>query len=242
MKSNDVVIIKFNNIEIPFSLDGGPDNLMINVTTIAKSYGKRIAEWLRLPSTVSYLREILNMGFSHIKNLDDLVITVRGRYNGGTWMHQLALIEFSRWLDPEFAIWCNMMIISVIKEKYLNEINKRDNEINNLSNILNSQQPKVNYYDQVLQNPEPLYSTRQLVKQLGLKVSNVQLLKKMVDENLIYKERDNQYYVKGPLAKYRYRVSTTIKDPKTGKYLSINRWTEAGKQWIDSLAIVWKMK
>lgn len=41
MNNNDLVVLKFNNIEIPISLKDGPDAIMVNVTPIAKSYGKK---------------------------------------------------------------------------------------------------------------------------------------------------------------------------------------------------------
>lgn len=71
MESKDVVMFRFNNIEIPFALDKGPNNIMINVTPIAKAYGKDIHEYLRLPSTKAYIDKLLNRGF--YPNKEDIV-------------------------------------------------------------------------------------------------------------------------------------------------------------------------
>lgn len=259
MENNDLVVFKFNNIEIPFALDAGPDNMMICITDLMKASGKKIAEWKRLPSTKAYLDEVLiEMGFSHINQIiySEKSGNPGQRGGGKTWVHQLVFIEIARYISPKFSVWCNKTIIQVLKDRFGIEMNKLNSKVNsllndistitaqanNLQNQLKAQQPKIDYYNNVLQSSEPLYSTRQLVKQLGLKVSNIQLLRKMADDDLIYKESDNQWYIKGPFAKFRYRISTTIKDPKTGKYMTVNKWTEAGKQWIDSLAITWKMK
>ena len=254
MESKDVVMFRFNNIEIPFALDKGPNNIMINVTPIAKAYGKDIHEYLRLPSTKAYIDKLLNRGF--YPNKEDIVISVRGRYNSGTWMNQVMLIDCSRWLDEEFAIWCNFTILNIIRERYLDVISERDNVIaqkdilitqlqsdnTQLQQQLTNQQPKILYFDQVLQNQEPLYSTNQIVKQLGIKVSNRQLLKMMERDGLIYKDRrDNQGYVMGSFNKNKYRISVTVKDPKTGNIVTVNRWTEAGKMWIHSLALGYKI-
>lgn len=257
-----LVIFKFNNIEIPFSLNGGPDNLMINVTPIAKAYGKKVAEWKRLPSTQNYLRGLYDMGFSHTTDFSDIIYSISGSKpgmnlgGGGTWMHQLVVVEFARWLDAEFAVWCNQAIINVIKEGYvahINELNSQINQLvtdldnmtnraNNLQQKIQSYIPKVNYFDQVLQNPEPLYSTNQIVKQLGIRISNQKLLKMMENDGLIYRDtRTNKYYVTAEYNKYRYRISTTMKDKKTGEIRTIDRWTEAGKQWIYSIALGYKI-
>ena len=252
--NNDLVVFKFNNIEIPFNLSSGPDNIMVEVTKMAKAYGKKIAEWRRLPSTQKLISQILNMGFPHIKNEEDLIKTIKGRYGGGTWMHQLLLIDFAEWLDSEFSVWCKITLIEAIKNRYQIELNQKDNTINN-QNLLISQlqqdvsnlqnqisyfKPQLDYYNQVLQNPEPLYSTKQLVKQLGIKISYKKFTRLLIDNGLVYRDIDNQIYVAAPYSKNRYRVATTKLCPD-GKYRSVNKWTEAGKQWIYSLAIDWKL-
>ena len=40
----------------------------------------------------------------------ELVQVIRGGANQGTWMHEDVALEFSRWLHPMFAIWCNKHI------------------------------------------------------------------------------------------------------------------------------------
>lgn len=251
---NDVVIFTYNKINIPFALDGGPDNIMINITDVVKAYGKKIAEWKRLPSTQEYLQAVMDdMGFSHI---EDLIYSERGGANGGnTWVRQIVLIEIARWLDPKFAVWCNKIIIQVLKERFgieigklqnkvndlIVEINKITFEANNLQNRLNSQQPQINYYNQVLQNPEPLYSTKQIVKQLGIKVSYKKFTQIMIDNGLVYRDNsDGQIYVTANYSKYNYRIATT-KLCSDGKFRAVNKWTEAGKQWIYSLAMGLKL-
>lgn len=85
-------------------------------------------------------------------------------------------------------------------------------------------------------------STNDIVKQLGIKVSNVQLLKLMEDDGLIYRTRNRkEYYVTAPYNKFNFRKATTIINPTTGKPMTINKWTEAGKQWIFGLALGYKI-
>ena len=254
--NNDLVVFKFNNIEIPFNLSSGPDNIMVEVTKMAKAYGKRINDWKNLPSTKRFLSKLLSID-TRFSSINDLIYSeksgVEGQRGGGrTWMHVLVLIEFARWLDEEFAIWCNKMIIEVIRQRYQVELNQKDNTINN-QNLLISQlqqdnqnlqnqisyfKPQLDYYNQVLQNPEPLYSTNQIIKQLGIKVSNRNLIQKMLDAGLIFKDKSNNIYVTATYNSMKYRLSTTIKD-KNGNIRSVNKWTEAGKNWIYSLALGW---
>lgn len=251
----EVITFRFNNIEIPFDLDGGPTAIMINVTPIAKAYGKRVNDWLYLDSAKAYLQKLLNTGFSGIYKMEDLVLTVRGRHGGGTWMHQMALVEFSRWVDDDFAIWCNMTILNVIYSKLMSNISERDNIIaqkdmlitqlqsdnTQLQQQISNQQPKVVYFDRVLNNPDPLYSTNDIVKQLGIKVSNRQLLKMMEDDGLIFRTKNGDFYVTARYNKYNFRKAVTVPNPKTGNPMTINKWTEAGKQWIYGLALGYKI-
>lgn len=44
-----------------------------------------------------------------------LVIGQHGGANPGTWMHEDVAIEFARWLNPKFAIWCNDRIKEILR-------------------------------------------------------------------------------------------------------------------------------
>ena len=38
--------------------------------------------------------------------------TKRGQ-GGGTWLHPKLAVRFAQWLDPKFAVWCDMQINSL---------------------------------------------------------------------------------------------------------------------------------
>lgn len=98
----------------------GDEEVMVNATEMAKVYGKRVGDWLTLSSTKEYLSALSDEGKSHSLSEEttgipgSLIRTVEGR-NGGTWMHEDVAIEFARWLDPKFAIWCNSIVKRIIK-------------------------------------------------------------------------------------------------------------------------------
>lgn len=251
----EIKSFKFNNIEIPFALDGGPSNIMVEVTQMAKAYGKRIAEWRRLPSTQKFLEELMiEMGFSHI---NELIYSdrsgIEGQRGGGcTWMHQLVLIEFARWLDSKFAIWCNKMIIEVIRQRFMDEMAQLNDEIARLNNSISQQQitinnlqsqssnwgPKATYYDQVLQNTEYQYTLRDIQQNLGLKVSYKKLAKMLINDNYAYRNSDGRLYLRSPYSGEGYYGSTT-ELCKDGTYRAVMKWSEGGRRWIHSLAHKW---
>ena len=73
---------------------------------MANPFGKRPAEWLRLPSTVSFLETLGQYG--KIPQADNqLVKTTKGGIKPGTWFHKYVAMEFARWISPAFAIYTN---------------------------------------------------------------------------------------------------------------------------------------
>lgn len=66
---------------------------------MAKRFGKTPYEWLRLPSTISFI-EVLKQ-YGKIPKADNQAVnTIRGGLGAGTWMHEDVAIEFARWLHP----------------------------------------------------------------------------------------------------------------------------------------------
>lgn len=86
------------------------DGVMVNATEMANPFGKRPTDWLRLPSTVSFINSLTEVRKNHNVNYQAIKI-VKGGKTGeirqGTWFHEDVALEFARWLAPEFAIWCN---------------------------------------------------------------------------------------------------------------------------------------
>lgn len=135
------------------------DDIMINATQLAKIYGKRPNDWFNLPSTVSFLKVLSNTRKSGNSDYQ-AIITKSGapETGGGTWIHRTAALEFARWLDPKFAIWCNERILELIQtgvsaisdeaiiaqgyillQKKLAEINKEKTDLTEQNKVLKQQ-------------------------------------------------------------------------------------------------------
>lgn len=88
----------------PISFQKG-NSVMVNATEMAKSFGKTTKDWLRTKQSKDFINSL-----SAVRqiSLTELVMILQGG-NGeqGTWMHEDVAIEFARWLNPAFAIWCN---------------------------------------------------------------------------------------------------------------------------------------
>lgn len=103
-------VYNFNGSSITFL--SGDGNVMVNATEMAKPFGKRPVDWMQNQNTKEYLNEL-----TKVRNLTlaDLVQVAKGGNNPGTWMHEDVALEFSRWLSPSFAIWCNDRIKELIR-------------------------------------------------------------------------------------------------------------------------------
>ena len=107
---NTPIVYDYKGSKISFA---NGKNVMVNATEMAKSFDKRPAKWLELPSTKEFLAAL-----TAIRKSDTALIqTNSGGINGGggTWMHEDVALEFARWLSPSFAIWCNDRIKELLK-------------------------------------------------------------------------------------------------------------------------------
>lgn len=104
---NNVIPLNYQGHAVRFNSDG-----WINATDIAKRYGKKPGEWIRLPDTTKYMDALarhLNVGESHL-----LTSAIKGR-SGGTWLHPKLAVFFARWLDVDFAVWCDLHIDALLR-------------------------------------------------------------------------------------------------------------------------------
>lgn len=102
---------------VPLAYEGHPiiirDDGWFNATEAASKFGRKAAEWIRLPDTDRYMGSLarqLKVGKSHLLRIK------RGR-GGATWMHPKLAVAFARWLDDDFAVWCDCQIDDIIRGK-----------------------------------------------------------------------------------------------------------------------------
>lgn len=114
-ESNEIGLISvfnYNGKKVSFKTRDG--RTYINATEMGRIFNKQPGDFLR----TSYA-EKFQKALTETKNLRsaDLLIVIKGgnQYDGqGTWMHPDLAIEFARWLEPKFAIWCNDKIMEIL--------------------------------------------------------------------------------------------------------------------------------
>lgn len=238
---------KFNYLgsEITFQIGNG--EVMANATEMAKAFGKQPIDWLKSQQSSDFLNALTKL---RNVSLDELLTVVRGGSNPGTWMHEDVAMEFSRWLAPEFAIWCNDHIKQMIRtgqtsmgsisedQKILDalrilqqrvETTTRQLEIAN--KVITHQAPKVEYYDEVLDSKD-LISTTIIAKDLGMSASA--LNRKLHQMGVIFRQGEtwvpySKYQDKGYCKSKTFPYTDADGKQKTSIHFY---WTQAGRKAI----------
>ena len=233
---NELLNFEYNGCIIPFALTS--NDVMINATEIAKVCKKQLGHYLSNQQTKELINEVsIDIGIP----ISELIVVIKGGIpqNQGTWMHRLIAIHFAMWCSPKFGVWCLRKLDEIINNGFAlrnAEIGRLTSEITNLQITIQNQQPQVDYCNRVLTTSENLYSTRDIVKDLGLGISNIELLRLLEKNNLIFRSHDKKkWYLKEPFDKFGYTKIVTIFD-KAGKPRNVKRWTEEGRHWIYSLS------
>lgn len=106
------------------------ENCWVNLTEMAKPFGKKTAHWLRLKETQDYLKaladEINNQSDkSHLApdqvadsqlGIDDLIIVRYGGRKGeaGTWCTDYRIaMRFAQWLDARFSVKVDTLLVRI---------------------------------------------------------------------------------------------------------------------------------
>lgn len=106
--NTSIVSLQYNDqISVSFTNDA-----WFNATDIAKQYGKRPVDWLALESTKEYIANLCEIFKCEESSL---LKTQRGKSNGGSWFSPKLAVNFARWLDVKFSIWCDMQIDKLLR-------------------------------------------------------------------------------------------------------------------------------
>lgn len=125
-EKNALTVLEYEGQNITFQAKEGL--VMVNAAQMAKSFKKAPADFLRLKDTQEYISILGQYENSHseqsvpnkqVANIqhDQIVLIQKGGKNPGTWMHELLAMRFAQWLSPRFAVWVDIQIRKLLKEK-----------------------------------------------------------------------------------------------------------------------------
>ncbi|MBD1602249.1 KilA-N domain-containing protein [Pseudomonas typographi] len=136
MNASNIIPFHYEGQAVRFNSDG-----WINATVAAAVFDMEPRDWLRLHETEGYMRALakhLSIQFEpkfterkqskkvsggksgfrpELSNCAGLVITKRGSSvnGGGTWLHPKLAVAFARWLNVDFAVWCDLHIDALLR-------------------------------------------------------------------------------------------------------------------------------
>lgn len=152
--ANAIVTRTYQDHSISYNSDG-----WFNATQAAAKFGKEPTAWIRQSDTAEYIAALCkrkgNSGFvtefNKIKDLDSKNSSTRSKLlslvkstgfvkakagspenGGGTWLHPKLAVAFARWLDPDFAVWCDEQIDDIVRSGKQWAAARHDTRISNV--------------------------------------------------------------------------------------------------------------
>jgi hypothetical protein len=105
-------LLQYHGNAIAFQQING--SLMVNATQMAKPFGKRTRDWLRLDQAQDLIQTVSE---AHMCASTDLQYVKRGGQNQGTWFQEDVALFFAQWLSPKFYLMCNRKLKELISEQ-----------------------------------------------------------------------------------------------------------------------------
>ena len=109
---NSIKTVSFGNFPVSFQNNG-----YLNATVVAAHFNRRVGNYLKSERTQEYiaaLAEKLSVTPKRATEDNQIVIIKQGGTEQGTWLHPKLAVDFARWLDPKFAVWCDEQIEQIL--------------------------------------------------------------------------------------------------------------------------------
>ena len=245
-------IVRFFREGFPVSFRATEGRLMVNATQITVPLGHIPSEWLRVASTDRLRREMARDG--RTGRYESQIFTTRGRGIGATWIEAPLVVPMARWVAPDLSLaeWCGRQIeeltakpaVPVAKgtarrtQTYLTclecpvpeEIGEARKLIAQLRKVLREALPKMDFYEEFIENREWFKSTR-LADELG--ISPYQLHQFLAEEGICKYEKRQWVVFPSYRALQRDVPYTWVNSRgKAFTFGSTKRWTQAGREYI----------
>lgn len=114
-QANGLIMVTTDQSVFPVEVKNG--NVAVNLTAMAKPFGKRTRDWFRTEETQEYLiliSDVLKCASA------DLVRVIKGGdpQMQGTWCYDYRIaLRFAQWLSPEFSLMVDDIILNLLMGK-----------------------------------------------------------------------------------------------------------------------------
>jgi KilA-N domain. len=110
---NNLVTKNFNGSNIEFKVENGV--VYANANKMAEAFengAKKLENWKASENTKRYIDALYNS----LKSSEFNLIQSKEGKNGGTWIHEKLVLNFARYLDVNFELWCDEQISTLLRE------------------------------------------------------------------------------------------------------------------------------
>jgi phage antirepressor YoqD-like protein len=221
---------------------------MVNLTRIAKHFGKNVKDWTRNKNTQSFLS-----AYATEYSDGHILLSERGvGIEQGTWAVRQVAIEFAQWISPKFKVFCIKKLDELfqtgrteIKTFSLKESLKlayeaveraemAEEQVKLLTEVVNEQAPKVEYVEKVLMASNTWVTTNIAAE---LQMSAIALNTLLKDKGVHRKVNGvwtlNAKYQGHDYTSTRTHSYTDKKGEQQTSHLTV--WTEKGREFIHKL-------
>ncbi len=111
----EIIVHQVDGLQIGQSREDG----YINLTKMAQASNKRINNYLRLPATKEFLKEVSTETRISASGQNGLIQVRRGGDNialQGTWGHPYVAVNFGQWCNPKFALLVSKWVFCWMQE------------------------------------------------------------------------------------------------------------------------------
>ncbi len=218
---------------------------MVNITKIAKVFGKNVNDWSKTAQTQSFFN-----AFRKKYGETNIIVSKIGgnSQNQGTWVHRKVAIKFAGWISSDFEVWCIDMLdklfqtgavsLKSVKLPTYPELLRQHADLVEAHEKIVEEvkviQPKAEYTDKVLTSIS-YFTITQVAKELELTANA--LNKKLQELGVQYKV-NGQWVLKKNYQGYDYVETVTVPYYDSKNNLCTNHstvWTEKGRNFIHNL-------
>lgn len=111
---NELTVREYLGNRIEFKMVDG--HIYANANQMANGFGgsSKLRDWKASNNTKKYIEALEKSNSNKLEKIS-LVYSEEGR-NGGTWIHEKLVLNFARYLNVEFELWCDEQIATLLRE------------------------------------------------------------------------------------------------------------------------------
>lgn len=113
---NNLIVKEYLGNSIQFKIVDG--HVYANANKMAEAFGGRVKldNWKRSENTKRYI-EALEKALRENHDTELIIVKQGGKADEqGTWIHEKLILNFARYLNVEFELWCDEQIATLLRE------------------------------------------------------------------------------------------------------------------------------